>query len=126
MVSLPLYLAMLLLVPIIMGIIGLFASRGKVTIKEFLVTEFAVGLILALGVGINLYPSQGIMKYGADGLQIKNRLEFLANIHTPAIAGKSAADPVKAAPVPRFAILATNIQMTGIGIFILSTAKRLK
>ena len=55
----PFYLTMLLLVPILMGLTGLFTSKGRVTLKEFFVMELAVALVLAVGIGISFYTATG-------------------------------------------------------------------
>ncbi len=55
----PFYLAMLLLVPILIGLVGFFSSKGRVTLKEFFVMELAVALVLAVGIGISFYTATG-------------------------------------------------------------------
>ena len=51
------YLAMVLLLPLIIGVIGLVISKGKITIKEFAVLEAAVIIIVGIGYGISAYNS---------------------------------------------------------------------
>lgn len=51
------YLAFLMLVPLLIGLLALFTSRGKITIKEFLLMEGACLVILFAGWQISRWTS---------------------------------------------------------------------
>lgn len=48
---------MLMLVPIIIGLVGLLASKGKLTVKEFICLELACLVIVGLGYGISRWTA---------------------------------------------------------------------
>lgn len=51
------YLCMLMAVPVILGLLSLAFSKGRITLKEFLVMEAAVAVVLTLGYFIARYQS---------------------------------------------------------------------
>lgn len=53
----PVYLVMILAIPVLISLIGLISSRGKITLKEFAVQEVVMVLLVAMGYGISMWTS---------------------------------------------------------------------